>query len=156
MSPRALVVEKTPQRPLSARGCIKLGPEKRTPSKDYLKIRKRHRGTKYSMWNCNVAPNAMQCNGSVSVLSYNLCLFVSVNSGSSFQIPQTPTNKFVVFLFCRKYYFCRLSSSESDPSELEPTDAQTKPERLNRCSPLNLFCKISQKIVQVTQLDAKT
>ena len=41
LSSQALVVEKTPQRPLSARGCIKLGPEKRTPSKDYLKIRKK-------------------------------------------------------------------------------------------------------------------
>ena len=43
----ALVVEKTPQRPLSARGCIKLGPEKRTPSKDYLKIRKKGTAQKH-------------------------------------------------------------------------------------------------------------
>ena len=31
---------------------------------------------------CCTQCNAMQCNGSVSVLSYNLCLFVSINSGS--------------------------------------------------------------------------
>ena len=51
LSSRALVVEKTPQRPLSARGCIKLGPEKRTPSKDYLKIRKKaQKHQKLKIW----------------------------------------------------------------------------------------------------------
>ena len=87
LSPRALVVEKTPQRPLSARGCIKLGPEKRTPSRDYLKIRKK--GTEAPnipcgnlKLQCCTQCNAMQWK--CSVLSYNLCLFVSINSGSIF------------------------------------------------------------------------